>query len=144
MTVQLTPYGYIELPRGYWAYMEKDYMDAWTGYIEKFDATSKIYFAAGLIQSPFEVYKDPMEWTKTLKIGDREFAYLLVKTNEIKRVIVSVGSHDFFDFGIKDEAEIDGFLKIIGKYRKGRCESCLNSRWTKGLRKSLEKRFGEK
>jgi len=143
MTVQLMPYGFIVLPRGYWAYMNTNWNDAWAGKIERFDGTSIIFFSGGLIQSPFEVFKKKIKWTKTSMTVDRQFVYSLVKTKKSKRVIANIDGV-FFDSEIKDEAEIEGFLSIISRYREGRCESCFNSSWTKGMRKSLEKRFGEK
>lgn len=142
MTVHLTPFGYIELPRGYWAYMNRDMMDAWVGNIEKFDGTSTIYFAAGLIVSPFEEYKKDIKWTKELRNDGLELTYALVEKDGSKRVIASIKS-TYFDHVINDESEIEGFLKVIEKYQGGRCESCFDSRWTKPMRKRLESRFGE-
>ena len=142
MSVQLMPYGYIELPRGYWAYMLSDWMDAWSGYIENFDGTSRIKFSAGLIQPPFEVFKKEIKWTKTLEIDGFGITYALVERDGSKRVIASIKSA-YFDQVIKDESEIEGFLKIVEKYKGGRCESCFDSRWTKPMRKRLESRFGE-
>ncbi len=143
MLVQLTPHGYIELPRGYWAYMLSDWMDAWSGYIENFDGTSRIYFAAGLIVSPFEKYKKEINWTKELRNDGIELTYALVEKDGSKRVIAAIKSA-YFDQVIKDESEIEGFLKIVEKYKGGRCESCFDSRWTKSARKNLEKLFGER
>lgn len=35
--IQLTPFGYISLPKGYWAFMDYDMRDAWSGLIEPLD-----------------------------------------------------------------------------------------------------------
>ena len=75
--VQLTPFGYISLPRGYWAFMEADYMDAWSGIIETFEGDFKIRFSDGIIVSVFDGEDKNIKWKKELKTENYSINYAL-------------------------------------------------------------------
>ena len=65
--VQITPNGYISLPRGYWAFMDANYMDAWGGLIESLNGDFWIRFSDGIIVSVFDGEDKNIKWRKELK-----------------------------------------------------------------------------
>lgn len=138
IVIQLTPFGYISLPKGYWAYMDYNMMDAWGGIIEPLDGSFKIRFSDGIIVSVFDGENKNLKWKKELKTENYTINYALADDGKTKRILAKIGSANF-SAQIKDDSEIEKFLEIISKYRKGRCESCFNSHYTKGLRKFFEK-----
>jgi GWxTD domain-containing protein len=75
--VQLTPFGYITLPTGYWAYMNTDYHDAWSGIIEPLNSTFKIRFSDGIIESIFDREKKHIKWRKQLNVDNYTIVYAL-------------------------------------------------------------------
>lgn len=137
--IQLTPAGYISLPKEYWAYMNADFMDAWSGIIESLNNDFKISFTDGLIVSIFDKEIKNSKWKKELKTENYLINYALVEKGKNKLVIAKIHSANF-SARIKDDSDIDKFLEIISQYRRGRCESCFYSGNTKQLRKYFEKR----
>ena len=139
--IQLTPYGYISLPKEYWAFMEVDYMDAWSGVIEPVSGKGpRIRFSDGLIVSVFDGH-EKVEKTQT-KVGQNAITYLLVNNANGKQILAKVGSANFSAKIVTDDDKVEIF-KIIAEYRNGRCENCLNSRNTKQMRSIFEKRASE-
>ncbi|HQZ94977.1 MAG TPA: hypothetical protein PLP21_01600 [Pyrinomonadaceae bacterium] len=139
--IQLTPFGYIFLAKEYWAFMEVDYMDAWSGFIEPvFGKGLRIRFSDGLIVSVFDGH-EKVEKIET-KIGQNTITYLLVNNANGKQILAKVGSANFSAKIVTDDDKLE-FLKIIAEFRRGRCETCLNSRNTKQMRAVFEKRASE-
>lgn len=136
--IQLTPFGYISLPKGYWAFMDYDMMDAWGGGIETLNGDFKIRFSDGLIVSIFDSEDKNIKWKKELKTENYSIIYALADDGKTKRILAKIGDANFAtDF--QNDADIDKFLDIIGKYRTGKCEKCLYSGNTKRLKKFFEK-----
>lgn len=138
IVIQLTPFGYISIPKGYWAYMNADYMDAWSGLIESLDGSFKVSFSDGLIVSVFDGEDKNIKWRKELKTENYLINYALADDGKHKRILAKIKSANF-SAKISNESDIDKFLEIIRQYRTGRCASCFNSHSTKGLRKIFEK-----
>ncbi len=136
--IQLTPYGYITLPKGYWAYMDYDMMDAWGGIIETLSGDFKIRFLDGLIVSVFDGEDKNIKWRKELKTENYSINYALSDNGKNKRILAKIKSANF-SAEIKNDSEIEQFLEIISKYRTGRCESCFNSHNTKRMKKVFER-----
>ena len=138
IVIQLTPFGYISIPKGYWAYMDADYMDAWGGLIESLDGSFKVRFSDGLIVSVFDGEDKNIKWKKELKTENHSINYALADDGKQKRILAKIKSANF-SAKISNESDIDKFLEIIRHYRTGLCESCFSSHSTKGLRKIFEK-----
>jgi thiol-disulfide isomerase/thioredoxin len=136
--VQLTPFGYISLPKGYWTFMDADYMDAWGGLIESLNGDFKIRFSDGIIVSVFDGEDKNIKWKKELKTENYSINYALTDNGKTKRVLAKIKSANFSAL-IENDSDVIKFLEIISKYRIGRCEKCFNSHNTKGLRKFFEK-----
>lgn len=132
--VQLTPYGYITLPIGYWAYMDTDYHDAWSGIIEPLNSTFKIRFSDGIIESIFDRETKHIKWQKQLNTDNYTIDYALAVNKKNKVVLAKIKSATF-QLTIENESDIDIFLEIIRNYRVGRCEKCFDSHNTKMLKK---------
>lgn len=138
IVVQLTPYGYMTLPKGYWAYMDADYMDAWSGLIESLDGSFWIRFGDGIIESVFDKNNKNIKWRKELKTENNLITYALSEDGKTKLILAKIKTANF-SADIQNDSDIDKFLEIISLYRTGRCETCFNSRNTKGLKKYFEK-----
>lgn len=138
IVIQLTPFGYISLPKGYWAYMDYNMMDAWGGVIETLSGDFKIHFRDGIIVSVFDGEDKNIKWRKELKTENYSINYALADNGKRKNILAKIGSANF-SAQIKDDSEIEKFLDIISKYRKGKCETCFNSHTTKYMRKFFEK-----
>lgn len=136
ISVQLTPFGYISLPKGYWAYMNADYMDAWSGIIEPLEGDFKISFSDGLIVSVFDGEEKNLKWKKQLVTDNGIVYYGLAETKKSKRILAKIWTANF-SAQIKNDSDIERFLEIIKRYRRGRCESCYDSRITKQLKKNF-------
>ena len=136
--VQLTPSGYISLPKGYWAFMDYDMMDAWGGLIELLNGDFKIRFSDGTIVSVFDGEDRNVKWKKELKTENYSINYALADDGKTKRILAKIKSANF-SAQIQNHSEIDKFLEIISQYRTGRCENCFDSHYTKRLRKFFEK-----
>lgn len=136
--IQLTPFGYISLPKGYWAYMDANYGDAWAGFIETLDSKYKIRFSDGLIVSVFDGEDKNIKWRKELKTENYSITYALADDGKTKRILAKIKSANF-STQIQDDSDVDKFLEIISSYQTGRCESCFNSQSTKGIKKVFEK-----
>lgn len=135
--IQLTPFGYITLPKGYWAYMDYNMMDAWGGIIETLSGDFKIRFSDGLIISVFDGEEKNIKWRKELKTENYSINYALSDNGKNKRILAKIKSANF-SVEIKDDLDINKFLEIISEYRIGRCESCFNSHNTKRMKKVFE------
>ncbi len=136
--VQLTPFGYISLPKGYWAFMDADYMDAWGGFIESLNEDFKIRFSDGTVVSVFDGEDKNIKWKKELKTENYSIIYALTDDGKTKHILAKIESANF-SAQIQNDSEIDMFLKIISQYRTGRCEKYFDSHNTKVLRKNFEK-----
>ena len=136
--VQLTPFGYLTLPKGYWAYMTTDFMDAWIGIVETLNGDFKISFSDGIIVSVFKGEDKNIKWEKELKTENYTIIYALADDGKTKRILAKIESANF-STQIKDDSEIEKFLEIISNYRTGSCEQCFDSHYTKHLRKIFEK-----
>lgn len=138
IVIQLTPRGYITLPKGYWAIMDYDMMDAWGGVIETLSGDFKIRFSDGIIVSVFDGQDKNIKWKKELKTENYSITYALADNGKTKRILAKIESANF-STQIQDDSDVDKFLEVISRYRTGRCEKCFNSRYTKGLKKYFEK-----
>jgi GWxTD domain-containing protein len=136
--IQLTPYGYISLPKTYWAFMDTDYHDAWSGIIEPLDGSFQIRFFDGLIESIFDKQKKHIKWKKQLKTENYTIDYALAVYGETKHILAKINSATF-QMKIMNDSDIDKFLEIIRNYQKGRCETCFDSHNTKNIKKVFEK-----
>lgn len=138
ITVQLTPFGYMALPKGYWAFMDYDMMDAWGSVIETLNGDFKIRFSDGIIVSVFDGEDKNIKWKKELKTENYSIIYALTDDGKTKRVLAKIDSSNF-STEIKNDSDIDKFLEVISRYRTGRCEKCFYSKTAKNLRKFFEK-----
>lgn len=140
ITVQLTPFGYISLPKGYWAYMDADYMDAWGGIIEPLKGDFKIWFSDGLVVSVFDGEDKKFKWKKQLVTDNGIIYYALTENKKSKLILAKIWTANF-SAQIKDDSDIERFLEIIKRYRRGRCERCFYSKNTKQLKKFFERQI---
>lgn len=138
ISVQLTPFGYISLPRGYWAYMDADYMDAWGGIIEPLEGNFKIIYSDGIVVSVFDGENKNLKWKRYLETENGTITYALAENKKSKRILAKMWTANF-SAQIKDDSDIERFLEIIKRYRRGRCESCFYSKNTKQLKKFFER-----
>lgn len=140
--IQLTPLGYISLPKDYWAYMDSDYMDAWAGTIEPLikDNKLKIKFSDGIIVPVFGGENKNIKWKKELITENNKIIYAFEDNGRTKKVLAKIKGANF-SATIKDESEIKNFLEIIENYRSGKCEKCFYSGWTKPLKKFFLKQL---
>ena len=138
--IQLTPFGYITLPKNYWAYMEKDWGDAWGGVIEPLDGSFQISFTAGLVNSAFENYAGKIKWKKELNMENGSIIYALAENASTKSILAEIKGANF-TARIENDSDIEKFLEIIKNYRPGRCEKCFSSGTTKYLKKYFERQM---
>jgi hypothetical protein len=140
ISIQLTPFGYIILPKDYWAYMDADYMDAWGGVIEPIKGDFKIIFSDGIMVSVFDGEDKNLKWKKQLVTDNGIIYYALAETKKSKRILAKIWTANF-SAKIKDDSDVERFLEIIKRYRRGKCESCFNSKYTKQLKKIFERQI---
>lgn len=143
ITVQLSPFSHIVLPNGWWAFMEKDFMDAWIGRIEPLDGNFPMSYSAGLIE-PFEKnFGDPIEKGRVEGSGTW-IDYSIFKVKKKKKVVASLYGSSFLA-DLRADGDLERFLEIVGRVRAGRCpDGCFAAANTKSMRGIFEKQTSPK
>ncbi len=121
--VRLAPWWTILLPENYKAYRTDNLVDAWYGYIESTDHSFRVRYTAGLVQSPFEVDKDRIVWTKALEVDRFRFHYGLKRTAEGNRLIASLNGL-YFSTEYRDETDLQRLLDLMRSCSSGQCSEC--------------------
>lgn len=137
--IQLSPFGHIILPKEYWAFMEKNYMDAWVSRIEPLAGGFSVLYSAGLIE-PFERSFGKAVSSKTENRAGRSLSYSIFEVEKQKKIVSRFAGANFMA-DLKHDDDISKFLDIVFRYRGGRKESgCFSAQATRSMRKYFEQR----
>lgn len=114
----------ILLPTGYKIFQTDNLRDAWYGVIESTEDSFRVSYTAGLVQSPFEVDKDQIVWTKPILVDKFTFQYGLKRTGKTETLIASMNGL-YFSTQYRTDADLERFLTLVKACAVGNCKDCL-------------------